>query len=202
MKTRVAMTLAVVAGCTWGAPPAPTLVSVSPASVLAGTEVIVTLTAEGLYSGAVVDFDAPGQSEVCEWYTVEFRDPGGGKTVPLRDVVRVSETALRGRLVADAPRAVFDVVLVDPAGRTSSLGAGFETRKCDNPNEVCEDGNGCTAAGQCAGVDRCTPGSQEVDETPCIFPCTREPVPGTCLAGVCVPAPGACAPAPAPCSSP
>lgn len=201
MNARVAMTLAVVAGCTWGAPPAPTLVSVSPASAVAGTELIVTLTSEGLYSGAVVDFDAPGQSEVCEWYTVEFREPGG-PTVPLRDVVRVSETTLRGRLAPDADRALFDVVVVDALGRSSTLPFGFETIKCTPPNAACEDGNDCTVGDKCGGVDRCTPGSREVDGTPCTYPCTRELVPGTCLDGVCVPEDGACGPAPSPCTPP
>jgi len=201
MSARLAIVLAAIAGCTWGAPPPPALVGVSPSTLMAGRQGLLTLTASGLDGEIDVDFDDPGQSASCDWFRVVLHATGV-PDVELADVVRVSQTELRGRVPAEADRAVYDVTLVDPRGGEATLAAAFAVEKCPPPFADCDDGNPCTTGDSCLGADRCAAGTSLADGTPCDFDCTGTdaPVPGACDAsGRCVPLEGACPPAPTSC---
>lgn len=217
MNLRVAIPLlvAVAEGCSWGEPPAFTVTGVGPPSAVSGEATILTVTVAGLTAATIVDFDDPALSEVCDHHRVELHVPGG-EAVELEDVVRVSETELRGRVGADAPRyTYFDVTVVDPGGRAASLPAAFQIVKCSAPNMACDDLEPCTYDGdvydpqlpgspadQCVGVDYCAGPLHFDDGTACQFACTRGgSVEGSCLAGRCVPLPGRCEP-PTPCAAP
>lgn len=200
MNAWPAIALATIAGCTWGTPPPPTVVGVSPSTIMAGREGLLTVEATGLGAQTTVDFDDPERSPACAGFRVVLRAPGG-ILVELQDVARVAADRLRGRIPATTDRAVYDVSVLVPGGREATLAAAFAVEKCPPPFAACDDGNSCTEGDSCLGADRCSSGTPLADGTPCAFDCpwNDAPVSGSCATGRCTPAAGACPSAPAAC---
>jgi hypothetical protein len=201
MSARLVIVLAAIAGCTWGAAPAPQLSGVQPAASLRGVALNVTLDGEGFGAEAVVDFDSPSESAVCGGLRVELRTPGR-EPIPLERVRIVTPTQLSAHLggsaYASALVARWDVVVIDAAGTEAVLPRAFEVQNCGTPSVPCDDGEpDCTSSDACTGAARCG-GTPVADGAPCGFACPGgSAVPGSCLAGVCVPAPGTCESSPA-----
>jgi hypothetical protein len=191
--------VALAAGCTWGGEsPGLHLTQVIPGDSRRGVTLNLAVIGEGFSPSVVVDFDDPGGSSVCAGLTVELR-AAGQPAIPLARARLVSSTELRAHLGGDAYasalRADWDVVVIGADGTEATLPKAFRIDGCDSPAQSCDDGEPiCTSADVCTGAARCG-GTPAVDTTPCTFECTDGVgVPGSCLQGVCVPAPGRCDP--------
>lgn len=205
MIRRAAMTLAALfaAGCTWREPPSIAVASVNPASTTRGVMTMVTVTGEGFEPSVFVDFDDPESSSVCGGYRVELR-AAGRTPVALSDARIVSSTEVRGRIIGDVGKALWDVVVIDPEGLEAALTGALDVLNCSPPNTPCDDLEPCTFDADLGDSDRCNGSSfcegmsHLPDDTSCAFACAAGgAVPGTCRAGVCVPAAGQCEPPPA-----
>lgn len=195
MSARSAMTLAAIAGCTWGEPPSPLVTGVTPGELVRGTTTVLSIQGERFEPALQVDFDDPAGSPTCADFRVELR-AAGKATVALEEVRHLSPAELRAHVPGSLDRADWDVVVVDPAGRAVSLPHGVKVEGCEGP---CDDGDPCTAGDACTGAAKCE-GTAVADSTPCDYPCASGAVvPGSCLGGACSPTPGFCDPIP-PCS--
>jgi hypothetical protein len=213
MTWRAAIPLAAiaVAGCIWSEPGAPRPTGVSPTAVTRGQTVILSVSGEGFEPHVTVDFDDPGRSQACIPLRVELRAPGATPPpapVPLHDLQFVAG-GLRGRMLGDAGKATWDVVVIDAEEREATLPAALVVSNCEGLiNTACDDGEPCTfdsgfgtaanGMDKCTGNAACVGSSKAPDGASCDFDCTDgSVVPGACVAGACVPGPGSCDPPPA-----
>jgi hypothetical protein len=206
MSRSLAITLAALAGCTWGGAPSDLRVTeVTPAASVRGVTRNVVVRGTGFSPAVVVNFDDPASSRVCDGLRVELRTPGQ-PNIPLERARVISTTELRGHLAgeayANALRTAWDVVVIGPDGSEAALPKAFRIDGCDAPAQPCDDGEpACTSADACTGAARCG-GTAAPDATNCSYACTDgRSVEGSCSAGACVPSAGLCDPLPA-CGTP
>jgi hypothetical protein len=208
MIRRLAITLAALAGCTWGQPPAVRLTAVAPATLTRGVKAILTVTGEGFEPGVVLDFDDPARATVCGAFQVMLRQHGvvpAPAPIWLRRAWLISANELRARLEGDLITGSWDVVVVDPGGREAVLPEALTVTHCGASNAQCDDGEPCTydptfgapenGLDKCTGNSSCGGTNKLPDEAECSYACTDgRSVPGSCQSGACVPAAGLCDP--------
>ena len=214
MTWRAAIPLVALAagGCTWGEHAVVEVSAVSPTTITRGVKTIVTVTGVGFEPEVVADFDDPADSLACGGLRVELRAPEltpAPAPVQLRDARVVSPNELRARLEGDAGMALWDLVVIDAAGRETTLRGALDVTNCRGEvNTMCDDGEPCTydaafgtpddGKDKCTGNASCGGMAQVGDGARCRFACAAGgTVDGTCLAGACRPEPGLCEPLPA-----
>jgi len=195
-----ALALLAASGCTWGEPPATVLIAASPSQLTRGVTAVLRVTGRDFVPPTVVDFDDPDRSTVCAAVRVELRATGQA-TVALTEARLVSATELRARIPGDAAKDIWDVVVIDAAGREAAIGGALEVVNCPMtpPNSACDDGEPCTfdatrdPEDRCTGAAVCAGEDWRADGTPCSYECTTgESVSGACGQGRCLPLPGLC----------
>jgi hypothetical protein len=109
------------AACHKGAPAAfaPQLSRVDPAGGPSEVDTAITISGEHFYARAVQSLSAHGGVEVDDGYSATLDG------VPLRDVVRVSETELRAVVPSGLATGVHALVVESPFGQTGRLARGW-----------------------------------------------------------------------------
>jgi hypothetical protein len=192
MNARLAISLAALAGCSWGEPLVPEISAVTPEVVANDADAILVVHGAGFVPSVEVDFDDPARSEVASTFRVELRR-GDAVPVPLGDVTVVSPSDLRGRVPAGNSPGAWDVVVMAPGGDEVRLVGGLKVSltTCVESNGPCDDRNSCTAPDACQGLT-CQPGPSLPDGSSCEIICIDRTVTGACAAGACVPTGSGC----------
>lgn len=192
MIRRLSMTLAALAGCTWGEPLAPVVSAVSPSVVANDRDAILIISGAGFVPSVTVDFDDPSRTLASSSFRAELRR-GSATSVALVDVTVVSPSDVRGWLPAATSPGEWDVVLIAPDGEEARLVGGLKVSltTCVTSNGTCDDRNPCTGPDPCQGLT-CQPGPRLPDGTPCEIVCIDRSLSGACASGACVTAGGGC----------
>lgn len=192
MIWRLAMTLAALAGCTWGEPLVPAVSAVSPPVVANDADAILIISGSGFVPAVKVDFDDASRTRVSGAYGAELRR-GTATPVPLQEVTVVSSSDVRGRMPALTSPGDWDVVLIAPDGTEAKVPGALKVRvtTCVDSNGPCDDRNPCTSPDTCQGFT-CNPGPALADGTSCEVVCIDRSLHGSCVSGACVPSGEGC----------
>lgn len=179
-----------VQACTCLDLPAPVLSSVDPSAAPNAQTTSLAVLGEHFFAEISVDFDHPDRSKVDATFDLELVHPDG-RRFPLGAVTLVSDAELQATLQAGLSPQTYDLLLVDPRGRTARLADALQVYQgdCAINGSPCVSGNPCTSGDTCQG-HRCLPGTPLADGTPCQLVCPT-PV-ETCQAGACTPPAGGC----------
>jgi hypothetical protein len=116
-------TLAVaLAACTTSQGSAPVVDMVSPSRGAAGSTTELTITGS-FFAEILTDFRKPSGSLIDDQFTVTL--DAGGSTVTLAAVTFVDSTHLTAEVPASAPRGLYDVVVTDSSGRSTTATGAF-----------------------------------------------------------------------------
>lgn len=123
---------------------------VTPASASSLNDNAVSLS--GSFPPAVqLELDSPASSTASTAYQVALHGP---IDVPATQVVWVSNQQLNAVVPAGVQPGTYDLVVIDPGGRTSSLGAALTVSGECSTDAQCDDGLACTQD-HCSVLGRC-----------------------------------------------
>ncbi|MBX7100903.1 MAG: hypothetical protein K1X89_24525 [Myxococcaceae bacterium] len=112
--------VALLAGCSRGAPEVLTLTDVSPKSALEGTDVEIVISGEGLHPRAFTDFSDPHESRLLQGYSAQLG------TTSLRHLSLDADGKLHALVPAGIAPGSYELKVVDPWRQEASLPAAFE----------------------------------------------------------------------------
>ena len=116
--------LLLLCACAGTPPSAPKPVGVVPSRVAVGTATSIRVNGNDFYADVVTDFGRRANSALNTAFAVSLV-AGDGTEVALEGVKLIDKNALTAEVPASVPRGLYDVRVVDPAGRTGTLTGAF-----------------------------------------------------------------------------
>ena len=117
----------VLAACSDAPDPLPELHAVTPPQSTADQDVVVEISGAHLEARVVTDFDHHGKSALDATFAASLVPHGGdaAQAIALLDVQLISATSLTARVPAGIPRGEYDLGVLDPSRRTTTLMSAY-----------------------------------------------------------------------------
>ena len=124
--SRLTLPLLLLAACAKTPPsPGPVPLSIAPAQTTGLAALPVEVRGQGFEASVQTDFTGGGRSALQAAFQIRLLPSGGGAAVALGQVALTAGKTLTAVVPAGLPRGVYDVEVVDPAGRSGVLPRAF-----------------------------------------------------------------------------